>query len=151
MGSKRSEKAAGGSRRDFIKQSSLLVAGGAVAGGLSMARAAHSYGSDVIKIGLIGCGGRGTQAAIQAMNTKGDVHLIAMADALAVVDLLAESFTHIAHEDHQEARVRAAEAMATASSETTLQLLQEMTLLPECPVRDAALKALDRRQARTVS
>jgi predicted dehydrogenase len=72
-------------RRDFIKNSSLLVAGGAVAGsltnGLSIARAAHAYGSDAIRIGLIGCGGRGTGAAVQALNTTGgQVKLVAMAD-----------------------------------------------------------------------
>jgi myo-inositol 2-dehydrogenase / D-chiro-inositol 1-dehydrogenase len=68
-------------RRTFLKGSSLLLAGGAVAGGLNIARAAHSYGSDVIKIGLVGCGGRGTQAAIQAMNTRGgEVRIVALAD-----------------------------------------------------------------------
>lgn len=73
------------SRRDFLRNSSLLVAGGAVAGslaaGLNVARAAHAYGDDTIKIGLIGCGGRGTGAADQAMNTKGSVKLVTMADA----------------------------------------------------------------------
>ena len=42
------------SRRDFIRASSLWFAGGAVGGGLAVARAAHAFGSDVIKIGLIG-------------------------------------------------------------------------------------------------
>ncbi|MCA9218302.1 MAG: Gfo/Idh/MocA family oxidoreductase, partial [Planctomycetales bacterium] len=69
------------SRRKFIKNSSLLVAGGAVAGQLSLARTAHAFGSDEIRIGLIGCGGRGTGAATQAMNTEGATKLIAMADA----------------------------------------------------------------------
>jgi predicted dehydrogenase len=78
------------SRRDFIKKSSMLVAGGAVIGGsLSIARAAHAFGSDTIKIGLVGCGGRGTAAANQALNTmkktdinpNGEVKLVAMADA----------------------------------------------------------------------
>ena len=69
------------SRRDFIKSSSAaIVAGGAVAGSLNIARAAHSYGSDEIKLGLVGCGGRGTGAAAQAMNTKGPTRLVAMAD-----------------------------------------------------------------------
>jgi myo-inositol 2-dehydrogenase / D-chiro-inositol 1-dehydrogenase len=62
-------------RRNFIKNSSLLAAGAAVAGNvassLSVAQAAHAYGSDTIKIGLVGCGGRGTGAAGQAMNTHG--------------------------------------------------------------------------------
>lgn len=69
------------SRRNFIKKSSLLVAGGAVAGQLAMSRSAHAFGSDEIKIGLIGCGGRGTGAAAQAMNTEGATKLVAMADA----------------------------------------------------------------------
>lgn len=70
------------SRREFIKKgSSLLVAGGVVAGSLKLAQAAHAFGSDTIKIGLVGCGGRGTQAAIQAMNTEGGaVHLVALGD-----------------------------------------------------------------------
>ena len=69
------------SRRNFIKNSSLLVAGGAVAGNLSFARSAHAFGSDEIRIGLIGCGGRGTGAASQAMNTEGPTRLVAMGDA----------------------------------------------------------------------
>src|SRR5690606_21634026 len=69
------------SRRKFIKQSSLLVAGGAMAGQLSFARSAHAFGSDEIRTGLLGGGGRGTGAASQAMNTEGATRLVAMADA----------------------------------------------------------------------
>jgi predicted dehydrogenase len=68
------------SRRKFIQTSSLLVAGGAVAGQLSLARSAHAFGSDEIRLGLIGCGGRGTGAASQAMNTEGPTRLVAMGD-----------------------------------------------------------------------
>lgn len=70
------------SRRDFIRNSSLLVAGSAIAGGqLAMSRSAHAAGSDTINVGLIGCGGRGTQAAVQAMNTSGgEVKVVALAD-----------------------------------------------------------------------
>ena len=71
------------SRRTFLRNSSLLVAGGAMVGGqISIARAAHAFGSDTVKIGMIGCGGRCTQAVQQAMNTTGgEVKLVAMADA----------------------------------------------------------------------
>ena len=49
---------------------------------LTLARSAHAFGADdTIKIGLVGCGGRGTGAAIQAMNTEGPTKLIAMGDA----------------------------------------------------------------------
>ena len=37
-------------------------------------------GSDVIRIGLIGCGGRGTEAALNAMNAGKDIRLVALAD-----------------------------------------------------------------------
>jgi myo-inositol 2-dehydrogenase/D-chiro-inositol 1-dehydrogenase len=83
----------GNSRRDFIKKSSIIVAGSAMAANLNIARAAHAFGSDAIKIGLIGCGGRGTGAATQAMNTEGEVHLVAMADAFG--DRLQGAFRNI--------------------------------------------------------
>lgn len=71
----------GTSRRDFMRASSAIVAGSAVAGTLSIARAAHPYGSDTIRMGLIGCGGRGRGAASQAMNTQGgQVRLMALGD-----------------------------------------------------------------------
>jgi len=71
------------SRRDFLKNSSTVVASAALAGGLSISRSAHAQGSDLIKIALIGCGGRGTGAAVQALNNKAmpNVKLVAMADA----------------------------------------------------------------------
>ncbi len=70
------------SRRDFIRASSLLVASGAVAGGLSIARSVHAYGSEQIRVGLIGCGACGKEAAIRALSTtSGPVRLVAMADA----------------------------------------------------------------------
>ena len=62
----------------------MMLAGGAIGTTLAVARSAHAFGSDTIRIGLVGCGGRGTAAAIQALNTSGgDVKLVAMADAFA--------------------------------------------------------------------
>lgn len=73
------------SRRNFFKDSGLLLAGGALVGGqLSLARSAHAFGTGAIRVGLIGCGGRGTGAIIQALaTTGGDVRLTAMADVFA--------------------------------------------------------------------
>ncbi len=69
------------SRRDFVKQSSIL-AGGLIAAPLMSQAANYFSGSDsVIKVALIGCGGRGTGAAMQAMLSKQNVKLVAMADA----------------------------------------------------------------------
>jgi predicted dehydrogenase len=51
-----------------------------VAAGLPLSRSAHAAGDDKIKVGLIGCGGRGSGAAANAMNAGKDVVLTAMAD-----------------------------------------------------------------------
>ncbi len=71
---------AGKSRREFVKNSGLL-AGGLMAAPLLSQANFFSGSSDAIKIALVGCGGRGTGAAIQALLTKQNVKLVAMADA----------------------------------------------------------------------
>src|SRR5262245_45288098 len=72
------------SRRHFLKTASALAVGGTVLGANArIARAARPGGSDAIKIALIGCGGRGSAAAMQALATKGPVTLWAMADAFS--------------------------------------------------------------------
>ena len=74
-------------RRQFLNDGSKIAVAGAAIGtvltpGLSIARSAHAFGSDTIRIGLVGCGGRGTGASIQAMNTtSGNVEIVAMGDA----------------------------------------------------------------------
>ncbi|TWU37575.1 hypothetical protein Q31b_43630 [Novipirellula aureliae] len=70
---------------------------------------------------------------------------ISAADALATVDLLGDAFERIAREDHQDARVLACQVMANAESRVSLQLLNEMANLPPCPVRDAAIEAIEKR------
>ncbi|MBF9255485.1 Gfo/Idh/MocA family oxidoreductase [Pontibacter sp. 172403-2] len=66
-------------RREFLKASALL-AGGALLSSVPLA-GAYAAGSDTIKIALVGCGGRGTGAAFQALQTKQNIKLVAMADA----------------------------------------------------------------------
>ena len=71
----------GRTRREFLKRSTF--AGAALAGGLAISRAAHAGGSNVLKVGLIGCGGRGTGAAGNALNADPNAKLVAMGDAFA--------------------------------------------------------------------
>jgi predicted dehydrogenase len=69
-------------RREFVKNTSLLTAGGLlVSPFFSEASKVNSSVEDTIKIALIGCGGRGTGAIVQALSTKQNVKLVAMADA----------------------------------------------------------------------
>lgn len=76
------------SRRDFLKTSTAVVAT-TLLSGVTRIPGAHAAGVDTIKIGLIGCGGRGTGAAQNALNAAPGVKLIAMGDAFK--DRLQES------------------------------------------------------------
>jgi predicted dehydrogenase len=75
--------AAQSSRRDFLKTSSALAAAGALAGTLSIGRSAYAAGSDLLKIGLVGCGGRGTGAAVNALGADKNCKLVALADVFS--------------------------------------------------------------------
>lgn len=68
------------SRRKFVQQTSL-IAGGLIAAPFLSKANYFSGSAGTIKVALIGCGGRGTGAAIQALSTKQNVQLVAMADA----------------------------------------------------------------------
>ncbi|MFA4028700.1 MAG: hypothetical protein GDYSWBUE_000764 [Candidatus Fervidibacterota bacterium] len=67
------------SRRDFIKSS---VAAPAIVLGVLNVSSAGVYvaGSDVIRVGVIGCGGRGAGAAVDAMAADSGVRIVALAD-----------------------------------------------------------------------
>ena len=69
-------------RRNFLKASSTAaIAGGVALNSIDAVQAAHTSYDETIRLGLIGCGGRGTGAAGQAMNTEGPTKLVAVADA----------------------------------------------------------------------
>lgn len=67
------------SRRDFLKSSSAA----ALAAPLLTTRAVGADPGPVLRIGLVGCGGRGTGAAAQALTADSNTKLVAMADAFA--------------------------------------------------------------------
>jgi myo-inositol 2-dehydrogenase/D-chiro-inositol 1-dehydrogenase len=82
------------SRRSFIKNSSAALIGAtgltnlaaaATAKAVPPAKPVNPFGDGTLRIALVGCGGRGTGAASQALTTAGngmgDVKLVAMADA----------------------------------------------------------------------
>ena len=69
-------------RRQFLKTGSSALAGATLLGALPLDRTAHAAGSDLLKIALVGCGGRGSGAAAQALKAAGNAKLVAMADVL---------------------------------------------------------------------
>ena len=67
------------SRRSFL-QTSATVAGASLLPGSALA-AASGRQDELLKVALIGCGGRGSGAITQALRTAGNVRLVALADA----------------------------------------------------------------------
>jgi predicted dehydrogenase len=69
------------SRREFVKNSGMVAGGIVLAPFASQAKFFQSSVNDTLKVALIGCGGRGTGAISQALSTKENIELVAMADA----------------------------------------------------------------------
>ena len=79
--SEKPKKEPAGNRRQFIKSSSAAVLGGAVAPYFGQSLLGQS--AETIRVGLIGCGGRGSGAARQALNADSEVRLTAMGDVFS--------------------------------------------------------------------
>ncbi len=72
------------SRRSFLKSGSAALAGGVAASNLAgLTPSVYAAGSDILKVGLVGAGGRGTGAASQALHADEKTELVAVADAFA--------------------------------------------------------------------
>lgn len=66
-------------RRDFLKQSGTMAAASTLA--ISAAAPVHAAEDNTIRVALVGCGGRGTGAAMNALSVQnGPIKLVAMAD-----------------------------------------------------------------------
>ncbi|MGO9108369.1 MAG: twin-arginine translocation signal domain-containing protein [Thermoguttaceae bacterium] len=80
------------SRRDFLKNTGRVAAATTLAA--SMVPNVHAAENNTIQVALIGCGGRGSGAAGDAMSVKnGPIKLVAMADAFE--DRLESSYRYI--------------------------------------------------------
>ena len=93
-------------RRFFIKSSSL-VAGGLVLPSFNINRMANSANNKKLKVSVVGCGGRGTGAAVQALRADENVELVAMADAFK--DRLEKSLNAIKQEFEGEKKIEVKE------------------------------------------
>jgi hypothetical protein len=92
MNTSHENRRASTSRRDFLKHTGSALAGAALLNAINV----RSYAAEdnTIKIALIGCGGRGTGAAANALATQGPVKLVAMADVFP--DRLESSLKNLA-------------------------------------------------------
>src|SRR5688572_8979650 len=91
------------SRRDFLKTSSAVALGGAAIGSLASVPAVHAQGSGAVNVALIGCGGRGSQAAINAMRADPNNRLTVMCDIFP--DRLQQSRMGLQRQLEQQFRV----------------------------------------------
>jgi len=82
MEKSKSQSVVSPSRRQFLKTSGVAAIGGALASPLAFTQKVSGArsSSDTLRIGLIGCGGRGTGAAAQALSTGEGVVLTALGD-----------------------------------------------------------------------
>ena len=76
MTEKRSSEKA--SRREFLATAAATAA--VVSTGLSWVPNVHAAGDDAIKVGVIGCGGRGSGAADNVLHSSENVQIIALGD-----------------------------------------------------------------------
>lgn len=83
------------SRREFLKTSSSVLA--AAAAMPALRAGVHVAHRDTLRVGLIGCGGRGSGAAVNALKADPQVRLTAMGDAFA--DRIERSLAGLAETD----------------------------------------------------
>ena len=69
-------------RRSFVQKTALATSA-LMSVPLSVEASANIYGEKKLKLALVGCGGRGSGAAVQALTADENVELVAMADAFA--------------------------------------------------------------------
>ena len=87
-------------RRSFVKKSALAAGAGIMLSEEDIKAKVYVDGDDAIKIGLIGCGGRGTGAVTQALRSGQNVKLVAMADAFK--DNLKKCYDRISDPDFKD-------------------------------------------------
>src|SRR5262245_15708849 len=94
-------------RRDFVKTSAGVIVGSLAAGLPACAVPAagvHVQGSDKLRVALVGCGGRGTGAASDALHADAGAELVAMADVFT--DRIGSSLEHLSKDAEIGARVK---------------------------------------------
>ena len=81
------------SRRSFVKNTTLFAGGTMLLPSLQMSGMVNVFNEKKLKVALVGCGGRGTGAAVQALNADDNIELVALADAFE--DRTRESLANI--------------------------------------------------------
>lgn len=127
-------------RRAFLKATGAAAASVPLSDALGVF---HPGGRAVLKVGLIGCGGRGTGAAVQALRADPEVELVALADAFE--DRLKGSLGRLQEQEDVGDRVKVAEDRRYVGFDAGARLIAsdvDVVLLAEPPhFRAAHLEA----------
>ncbi len=94
-------------RREFCRNTTLAAGGGLLLGSLPVSASAYVAASDTIRVAVVGCGGRGTGAANQALNADEGVKIVALADAFR--DRLDECYNSLSERFGDSGRVEVPE------------------------------------------
>ena len=94
----------GFNRRAFVKAS---AAAGAMSSVKAFSVAKPTANDTELKVAVVGCGGRGTGAAVQALNVRKGIKVVAMADAFK--DRLEKSLNAIKQEFEGEKKIEVKE------------------------------------------
>ncbi|MFW6157513.1 MAG: Gfo/Idh/MocA family protein [Balneolaceae bacterium] len=94
------------SRRKFLKNSVALT-GASLLAPLSIGASAYAGGSDKLKLALIGSGGRGTGAVVDALQADDSVELIAIADVFK--DMVDRSYKALVADESRRKQINVPE------------------------------------------
>lgn len=119
-------------RRQFLKSTAAVA-------GVSFVRDwtiphVHAAGSELVRVGLIGCGGRGTGAAAQALRADPQTRLVALADVFE--DRLANSLASLQQDEVIAGRIDVPESRRHVGFDAYRQLIDgdvDVVLLCEPP------------------
>ncbi len=87
------------SRRKFLQNTGGAALGGSLLSQSLALPRMHASGDDTIRVGIVGCGGRGTGAALQALRADAGVKLVAMGEAFS--DRLERSLQSLSNPENE--------------------------------------------------
>jgi len=114
------------SRRDFVKKSAMFTGGTMLLPNMQISGMVNVFNDRKLKIAVVGCGGRGTGAAVQALKADDNVELVAMADAFE--DRLQGSLANISKEMGETKKVNVPEKNRFDGAEKAMDLADVVIL-----------------------
>ncbi|HPN17140.1 MAG TPA: Gfo/Idh/MocA family oxidoreductase [Candidatus Aminicenantes bacterium] len=110
-------------RRDFIKTTAAASLAAAIPGNLGL----FAAGSDALRIGVIGCGGRGTGAAINCLEAAEGIEIVALGDL--VPDRIESSYRKLMENFPDRVRVPAGNRFTGFDNHLKVCALPEVNLI----------------------